>query len=300
MANGPIFIVGLHRTGSTLLKNMLNNNPEICMLPDELHLWTIYPWEIDIHTFWYKGTIKNKKHIDDCLNFLFSKQMSGAFWKKYLVEEGITKEEILEALYNKKGLTCIDIATQIFIIYKNKICKKKLWGAKYPVHIAGLKLLEKWYPNGKIIHLTRDPRAIYISKSNDEASRRRKKEHHYLATFYNLFLIFLISFEYRISAIQHKKYNGRDNYILIKYEDLVSNPQSTIKEICDFLELPYTENMLYASGKPSSLTGKIKEGTDISRIYKWKYVIKPWEKLLIDILTRRSRKILGYGGKSDD
>jgi len=216
------------------------------------------------------------------------------------MKSGITKEEILEALSNKKGLTCIDIATQIFITYNNKICNKKLWGAKYPVHIAGLKLLEKWYPTGRIIHLTRDPRAIYISKSNDEASRRRKEKYPYLAIFYNILIILLISFDYKISALQHKKYNGRDNYIIIKYEDLVSKPQSTIKRICNFLDVPYTENMLYASGKPSSLTGKIKEGTDASRIYKWKHVIKPWEKLLIDILTHRSRKILGYKGESDD
>ena len=46
--NVPVFIVGLHRTGSTLLKNMMDLNSEMCMMPEELHLWSPYPWRVDM------------------------------------------------------------------------------------------------------------------------------------------------------------------------------------------------------------------------------------------------------------
>ena len=186
MKKPPVFIVALHRTGSTLFKNMLNNNPEICMMPDELHLWSPYPWIVDLDDLCHKVRKIKNEELNNILNLFFSKKLSATFWKN-IEEYKLDKDRILKNLRKINEATCIDIATAIFEDYK-EICGKEMWGAKYPVHIAGIKLLEKWYPKCKIIHLTRDPRGIYISKSNDEASRNRKKKYPYLAFFYDLFL----------------------------------------------------------------------------------------------------------------
>ncbi len=293
MKKPPVFIVGLHRTGSTLFKNMLNNNPEICMMPDELHLWSPYPWIVDLDDLCSKVRKIKNEELNNILNLFFSKKLSATFWKN-IEEYKLDKDRILKNLRKMNDVTCIDIATAIFEDYK-EICGKEMWGAKYPVHIAGIKLLEKWYPKCKIIHLTRDPRGIYISKSNDEASRNRKKKYPYLAFFYDLFLIMFIGIEYSLSAHIHQKYKNKNNYLLVKYEDIMINPEGTMKEICKFLGVRYVPEMIYASGKPSSIDGKIKKGVDRKRAYRWKAVIKPWEKLLIDILTSKARKKLGYG-----
>ncbi len=293
MKKPPVFIVGLHRTGSTLFKNILNNHPEICMMPDELHLWSPYPWIVDLDDICPKVKKLKKEKLNEILNIFFSKELSATFWKD-IDEYKLDKNKILKNLKNMKEITCIDIATAIFENYKEN-CGKDMWGAKYPVHIAGIKLLEKWYPKCKIIHLTRDPRAIYISKSNDEASIYRKKKYPYLAFFYDLLLIMFIGMEYSLSAYIHQKYKYKNNYMLVRYEDILTYPEETIKDVCEFIGVGYLPEMIYASGKPSSIDGKIKKGLDKKRAYRWKNVIKPWEKLLIDILTSRARKKLGYG-----
>jgi hypothetical protein len=289
MRKGPVFIVGLHRTGSTLLKNMMDINSDMCMIPEELHLWSPYPWRVDL-TDICKEKNMSRNEAKRILDELFSGKLYGAFWRN-IGEYGIEKDEIEKNI--KDGMRCIDIVNLIFENYVKKKGKSG-WGAKYPVHIGGINRLKRWYPDARLIHLTRDPRAIYVSKSNDEASRRRKEKHPFLHIFINLYTMLQISFEYRISASFHRKYNGKQGYTLLRYEELLENPEKKMKRICEFSGIEFEEDMLNALGKPSSITGEVKRGIDRNRKDAWEKVISPWERILIDMMTARSRKILGY------
>ena len=76
----PIFIVSIYRTGSTLLRNILDSNPFIAMLPEEAHLWNPYPWRTDITQIC--KDLKSQKDAEEFIEMLFSDKLYGPFWKK--------------------------------------------------------------------------------------------------------------------------------------------------------------------------------------------------------------------------
>jgi hypothetical protein len=294
MLEKPIFIVGVHRTGSTLVKNMLDLNSEIAMLPEELHLWDPYPWAKVVLNYCKHLDFSNKKIIKSFVEELFSKTFYGSFWKN-IDQYGLNKNKILSDLdtTTNKCVNCKEVLDALFNNFLENKEKKRL-GIKYPIHISKISLLNTWYPDCKIIHLIRDPRAVYSSKSNDEFTKRMRMRYKRIEWLILLTTMIRVVFEYNWSRRVHTKYEKHENYILLKYEDLVSDPEEKIKDICEFLDVSFQENMLFPYGKPSSHSKDIVKGFDKSRINTWHKKIQKWEKNLVDLFANKSIKKFNY------
>ena len=291
MSTNPVFIIGLHRTGSTLLKEVINQNPSIAMATDEIHLKT--PWYKDFFNYAEKyGNLKNNQIINDFVDFLLDGNLQGSFWKELKntnIDENRVRQRILNSNRSYKSLVTIIMEEYAFSEGKVR------YGSKYPVHFSKVQLLEDWYPDCKIIHITRDPRAICASKVNDRATNNRKKSSPFFSPLIHYGTILFFVFEYYWSSKIHSSWSSNPNYMKIRYEDLVVNPKKTIESICDFTEIDFSMTMLNASGKSSSHKKKEKSGFDITRVYKWKKILTIFEKSLITSLTINSMKRLGYG-----
>ena len=290
----PVFIVGVNRTGSTLVKNMLDLNSELAMIPEEIHLWNPYPWVKVVLSYCNHIDFSDDDVVIAFVDKLFSKKFYGSFWQN-INQFGIDKNKVLSDLkeIDKEKLDCKVI---INLIFKNFLQKenKKRFGIKYPIHISKISLLNEWYPDCKIIHLTRDPRAVYSSKSNDEFTKNIRKKYGRFEKIVLLITLIRVVFEYNWSRRIHLKHRHDENYVLLRYEDLVLEPEKKIKEICEFLEISFEENMLFPCGKPSSHSGEIIKGFDKSRIDIWNEKIQKWEKNLINLFANKSLKEFKY------
>ena len=80
--NRPVFIVCLHRTGSTLLKNMLDFSPDLAMATDEMAVYS--PWE-KCFLDWVKeiGDLQDEDRVDKLVEIIYSGKIYGSFWKDY-------------------------------------------------------------------------------------------------------------------------------------------------------------------------------------------------------------------------
>ena len=93
----------------------------------------------------------------------------------------------------------------------------------------------------------------------------------------------------------HGKYCGIQNYSLIRYEDLLADPEKTIYELCNFAEIDFVPQMLKPKeGQASSLTGEKSSGFNKGAILHWKKAIHPTEEKIITLLTSKSMKRFGY------
>jgi len=293
MLEKPVFIVGLHRTGSTLVKNMLDLNSQLAMLPEELHLWDPYPWANVFIDKCKKMKLTENSEREKIFDMIFSKKFYGSFWKK-IDEYPIDRKRVIRKL-NEIGntITCKDIINIIFLEYLTNENKRRI-GVKYPLHIKKIDLLTEWYPDCKIVHLTRDCRAIYASKIKDEFSRSMKTRFHFFSVFLDIFTLVRVIVEYNWSKLIHIYHRNENNYYLLKYEELVSDPLNVLHKLCNFLDIPFESDMLYPSGKPSSYTHTVKTGFDKERACAWKGHIKWWEESIINIFASPSLRIFGY------
>jgi Sulfotransferase family len=62
--------------------------------------------------------------------------------------------------------------------------------------------------------------------------------------------------------IEEAKKISPQNYITLTYESLVSNPEKSMEDVCQFLNLPYDNNMVqnHQSGMYSNFNSNTKEG----------------------------------------
>lgn len=290
MSNSPIFIVSLHRTGSTLLRNIIDNSLDVSMATDEMHLST--PWHKD-----YFDNVKRYRNLDNeenlkiFVDYLFSEKLVGTFWKD-LPQTLVNPSKV----YDKIRTSSRSHRDIITILLKEHALqnKKRRFGAKYPLHHSRIDLLYKWYPKCKVIHLTRDPRAICASALYGRGAKMRLEKYPWLTSVVHYSTLWFFLVDYIWSSYTHKKYSSKDNYLLVRYEDLVTSPTLTIKKICDFTNIEYVDPMFEVYGKYSSHHSSNSKGFHSDYTYKWKNILNEFDSNWLTFFSKKSRDDLGY------
>jgi len=172
--------------------------------------------------------------------------------------------------------------------------------APFPVDIPYVPELMQWFPDARIMHITRDPRALAVSKFNDpNGTSRLVSRFPRLGWLIRKMMVGFIIVEYRKFARYHRRYKNFKNYRLFRYEDLLADPEKTLREACSFTECPFTPDILEPEkgqhgNQISSLTGKRTKSFDNDAALRWQKVISPFDNWLITKLTGASMKALDY------
>jgi len=213
------FIVGTSRSGSTLLQSMLNSHGNIT-IPPETH-------------FFHSSKGIRKKYFKAKCEKRFRKELI-EFWcrKKTRLGDLQLCENRLKENAGKLGIhTPIDLYNLHLTLYR-KIRGKDIIGEKTPKHILHTEDILKAFPKAKIISLFRDPRAVAHSEKcvqfgspsvfiTSKRWRKYVKMHHHL--------------ERELPA---------DQYLTLRYCDLIKNPKSELVKISSFLGVPFQNKML--------------------------------------------------------
>lgn len=218
------FILCTERTGSSLLSLMLNLNSEILSPSEEpfaLYFYRKYRNKIN----WSRDDIS--KYVQEFF-LLAEKNTTLYFSERSIFEENLIRhQEILNwsRLVKLTYLHFIDIKdkSNIEVIVDKQI--------KYFFH---LKLLTKLFPESRFIILVRDVRDNIVSKKNRQLN-------------WNQHPLFLASIWK--DTYQQLHVLKPSSYIVIRYEDIMSNTQDYLKKICDWINVPFQESMTETEGK---------------------------------------------------
>lgn len=290
MLKKTIFILGQHRTGSTLLKNMLDAHSEVTMAFDEMNLFEPFR-KNTLDKFLDHQTITPGQLKE----LISQKKIYGTFWLEF-EKSGIQLEELEQYLESKTGLYPAVVLKAILDLLRVKN-NTKIAGVKYPLHFKRVDYLLEHFPDSVILFLTRNPKAIISSKLNDEATKQRKKKSvvHWLIVHY--FTLIYFSVEYILSVKMYLKH--KDRLKLVTYENLVSNMKETLENICTVCSIPFEENMLQVSGKSSSYTIDSSNEIHAKSIRKYKEILSTFDIRFIDSLTNRYYQKIKHESGSD-
>jgi len=303
--NDPIFIVGLHRTGSTLWHNLVAMCPGVMRLTETRFLSPARQRDFTYFLKTQVGDLSNDENVERMLNLCFSKRnppgLEGAFWRFENIEavgNPELKREISRRV--KESDRTLGAIARIFIeeITRFSGCERAC--VKFPVDVGHIPELLQWFPECKIIHITRDPRAVAMSKTNDPSGTAiRVLQHPRLAWLIRKLTVWLVIAQYRRTAQLHGRFRHLGNYRLFRYEDLLAQPEKTLRDLCKFVDVEFTTDLLHPEAgihlhQASSLTGKQKKPFDPSAAVRWRNVIPAVDKWLITALTKRAMKIMEY------
>jgi hypothetical protein len=251
------------------------------------------------------GDLANDQNVDKMVELCFARTnlpgLDSTFWRFENIQAA-NDPELRQAISRriKQSDRSLGAIARIVIeeITRFNGCERAC--VKFPVDIGHMQVLFAWFPGCSIVHITRDPRAMAMSKANDPSGTAIKVlAHPRLAWLIRKFSVWLVIAQYRQTARIHRQFRHFSGYKLFRYEDLLAEPEKTLRELCGFIGIEFREGLLHPEAgrhehQPSSLTGKQKKTFDPSAAVRWQDVIPAFDKWLITSLTKRSMRILGY------
>jgi hypothetical protein len=302
---GPIFIVGIHRCGSTLWHNVLATRPGVLRLSEPRFMGA--PRQRDFRFFLKSQGLNLAKDADvqKMVELCFSKKnrpgLETTFWRFENVAVGgnpeLKKEVLRKIISSDRSLRAV---ARIIIDEMVRLSGNTRACAVFPVDIKYIPELIAWFPDCRILHITRDPRAIAMSKTNDPTGTAiRVSKHPRLAWAIRKATTLYVINEYRKFARFHRRFEGLENYRLFRYEDLLVEPEKVLREVCDFVGCEFTPDMLEPEKgahehQASSLTGKKHKSFDPKAALRWQEFISSLDRWMITLFTGSSMKVLDY------
>ncbi len=272
----PFFIIGSGRSGNTLLRSILSGNSDISIPPESYRIpFAIKKFHIFNNRDWEDLVSQVLKEFKDCKEF-------------YTWEIDITDaQKRLENIADSKR-TLSNIFDELFCTYTEKHSPgSKIWGDKTPMNTLYLDWIGTVFPRSKFIHIIRDGR--------DVASSYLKMER------YDTILEAANRWINSIESAQSFGSKIKENYIEIRYEELVTKPEEVIKYTCDFLDIDYDSKMLDHTKQVKKLGDTDKEHhSNLSKpissdsVGKWRNNLSESDQESITKLLHKHLQRLGY------
>lgn len=277
-ASNPLFIVGCGRSGTTLVRMMLDGHEELG-IPGESHI--IY--QLARMRAW--GLWRPRLDAGGVERFL--RLVEG---HKYIRRWGLESESLCKRFQELEKPTYAALIATLFNEYAKKEGKIR-WGDKTPLHVQYLWILDRMFPGAKFLHVIRDGRDVALSL----LTRRWGPRHISHAGLYWKWLV--------LSGMVTGAILGPDRYLELRFEDLVKEPEANLRLICEWADLEYRDSMLrydesraakeYAAAGDEG-SARLRQPPDSSRVFLWKRIMRPGERRGLLRQAGALLELLGY------
>lgn len=289
----PVFVCGTHRSGTTLVRDLLDNHPSLSVLPSEgTFITNIEPWLKRAHKKQHKEIVGK-----EWLRRLMNPSNQPPYWllgrtiKTYSPYVQFARSFMAWwDLLEKKHENSFWPLTAVMLSYAkpgNRTIQPLYWVDKTPTNERFLKRLWQEFPEAKIIHIVRDPVAIL-------SSRKKMESWSDVRTF-----VREIQCSFKVAAKQAVKKD--DRYLLVNYEALCAQPENITRQLAGFLGIEYTSSLLRptVAGKISWVNtsfhqsmqgGKILQPENIHR----EVLVTPQEQKMLSAYVGADAGKLGY------
>ena len=223
-----LFLIGNPRSGTSLLRIMLNCHRDITIPPEcgFIQWWynKYHDWP-DKHSLdEFIADLKSSKKIETW-------QLDYDLLKNFLQNKNTTS-------YNELVFHVIDF----YGISKSNSKDSKILGDKNNYYINHLKLLKEISPQAKFLLILRDPKDIFCSYKNITKLNTTSKYKPNLSKDINKFIQDWISNQTKILEF----FTGlrKEQFAVRSYQNLILNTKIECNRICDFLKIDFDVQML--------------------------------------------------------
>lgn len=217
---GPIFVAGAERSGTSLMYALLATHPNLAMTR-RTNLWRYFYGQF--------GDLGDDENLDRCLDVAMRYQR--------LVKLGIDWDALRDEFVQGPR----DYPRMFELIerqYADRMGRPR-WGDKSLLTERHAEQIADAYPGARMIHMIRDPRDRYASVQKRWGRRRGGVG------------VGTAQWAFSADLAERNAVLHPESYLVVRYEDLVSDPVNATKEICDFIDEEYDPEMLTLRGDES-------------------------------------------------
>lgn len=278
MKNGPIFVVGAPRSGTTLLQRMLRSHPRICSPTGESHF--IVPLLRDEARF---GDLTQRENLRALLRTMHAR------WDEFLDTDlhgmRFDVEKTAQAIHDRHAKDMVGFLDTLFRLNAEGEGKAR-WLDKTPYYILHIPTLVAAFPDAQFVHIIRDGRDAALSM-HERASEIR---------VFNTSACACLWQRYVETGRQEGRKLGSDQYHEFRYEDMLDDPVTTVKKLCDFLGEEYSDRVIdfQKSTDPKSRTPLLKQGLQGGNREKWRSSMTPRQIRTFEAIAGETLQACGY------
>jgi hypothetical protein len=224
--NPYVFILGCPRSGTTLLRRMVDAHPQVAIPSSEQH------WILDCPRKG-RGVTADRSVAPELISILLADRRFAGL--------DIGRNE-LEKLAAPREMSYATFVSAVLDAYGSRR-RKPLVGDKTPGAVRNLPMLHELWPRARIVHLIRDGRDVCLSLINWRRSARLARR--YTTWDEHPVTTAALWWEWHVrSGREAGPSLGAALYHEVRYEALVTDTARELASLCDFLALPYDDAML--------------------------------------------------------
>lgn len=210
MSGVPFFIVGSARSGTTLLRVILNAHPEVTVPPESRFVTELWREQDEV----------------DVTRFLTALDEHRQFrsWNLPL-------DDVRAHLGDATRVPYVTAVEAVYAAYAARAGKSR-WGDKTPRYVEQIPLLNRLFPECRFVHLVRDGRDVALSYASVPFGPKTVAK-----------AAALWARRVRLGMDRGRPL-GPSRYIELRYEDLVDEPETTVTSLCAFLGIAFVPEMM--------------------------------------------------------
>src|SRR5207237_515720 len=216
----PIFVVGHRKTGTTLVQELLDGHPQLSVLPGESnHFHTFLPREpigVAAQRWW--------------LLRLITPSGIPPFW---VLGKPSDRDPYAAFTARLLGLVAANPGRDVLGMAAVALSDsdRVAWVEKTPGHEHRLEEILAAYPRARFVHVVRDPRSVAAAIVRLDRATDQPTD------LVDVGLTVRRSFE-------TAERNRGERYLVVRYEDLVGDPESVMRRVAGFAGIEWTDSLL--------------------------------------------------------
>jgi hypothetical protein len=233
------FIAGQAKSGTTLVAALLDNHPELLVLPQET---AYFPTVLKKY-----GNASRREQFDYLTKKSFSRVLfvGEPKWREHEYKNFPQEKfrESFERIAFDPSNERRDLLALMAEAYAQTIDvpldRIKRWIEKTPANRNHVDQIFTRFPNAKLLVTLRDPRAILATQIALEKTRRTKR-----------FSVYYVIAHWRVAAKLARRVRAGDvQGVFVQFEQLVSDPAAAMKKVCDYLEVQFNPEVVLTPTK---------------------------------------------------
>ncbi len=213
----PVFVVGIARSGTTMVRLMLNRHSQLA-IPPESHFLAALFREFD------PSSILTPDAAARAIEVVTTSEHWQRDWQS-------TADQLQTAVGERTDLRLADFIRLTYEIETAPTGKPR-WGDKTPAYLFQIPRLLECFPNASVLVTVRDPRDVYLSlRKQGWMGETKFEQEQYIARC-------------GLKAKAFAERFGPQRIRVIRYEDLVADGEGTLRAVCEWLDLPFEPQML--------------------------------------------------------
>jgi hypothetical protein len=295
-----LFIAGAAKSGTTLLISLLDNHPQLVVLPEETGYFEHRGDYLQLTSYRAKlqrllqslAAIEARKVCEESMAGVSAdaRNYEGFDWARFvaLAEEFIRQPGMNDSLLLSEVIRAYGVVA-------GADCQNCVrWVEKTPRTESFQADLDELYPEAKLIQIVRDPRAVFASFKNRIMKRYGcHTKAHRLTRLWN-----------RSAREIPRLRQNPGRYLVVRYEDLVRNSREILKKVCEWGGFEFSENLLEPTRAGRGWQGNSAfqqdfKGISAASADKWKDCLTEQEIWWIELHCRRGMELAGYTFRTD-